>query len=119
MHGQLLARPAQTREKVIGEARQHGTDRVWIEKLEIETCFPESTATADRPEIVARLLAEIDTVVADASNFEPSSYIEKLKGRVERIDLPDDHPLLSSPFPSSQEIAAARDLLLARLLGDR
>jgi len=119
LHAELVARPAQTRERVIAEARQLGSDRIWIEKVQVQTTPLEVTQDADQTGILSKLLEEIDALVATRDRLKLSDYAERLKKKLERVELAEDHPLLAPTLTSDEEVAAARELLVARLQGGR
>lgn len=115
LHGALLSRADRVRQGVIGEARQLGAERAWIEKVETATRpLADPERLEDRPDAIGRALRALDAVVADPADLSPD-YREQLRRHLRRIELPADHPLAAPGYPTAADLRAARDLVLARL----
>jgi len=118
LHGRLLSRAEEARQRVVGEARQFGADRVWIEKVTIATRpATDPERLAERPDTTGRLVRALEAVLADPAILS-SDYRDRLRQHLRRIELPDDHPLADPNFPTADDLRAACDLVLQRLDGE-
>lgn len=67
-HGELFGLESQLREEILGQAAGHGIDRLWVEKVRLETePLTDASQVAERTDAIAdlqRLLADAPTDVA-------------------------------------------------------
>ncbi len=66
LHGELFGREAQLREEVIGQAAGSGIDRLWVEKVRLETDpLHDAAQLAARADAIADLLGFLQEAPAD------------------------------------------------------
>jgi DNA repair protein SbcD/Mre11 len=85
-HGELFGLEAQLREEVLGQAASQGIDRLWVEKLRIETePIHDAGQIADRADAIADLQGFLREAPADAALLE--SLMEDLRPLVDRMPI--------------------------------
>jgi DNA repair protein SbcD/Mre11 len=116
LHEELLAKAETVREGVVAAGREHGADAVWIERVTIETVSKADLHTLiGRPDVLARLNAILDELVADGGSAILGDYPERLRQRIPIPDPDGTHPLCDG---GAALVKRARELVLARLAGE-
>jgi DNA repair protein SbcD/Mre11 len=116
LHAALLGAVDEIRQGVVAEGRQLGADRVWIEEVRLATApIVGVEALRHRPDAVGRLVDSLDELIAEGCGDLLGDYPQRLRDRIPGIDLPPDHPLAAGGGENRALLAAARDLVLARL----
>jgi DNA repair exonuclease SbcCD nuclease subunit len=86
VHGELFGLEAQLREEILGQAAGHGIDRLWIEKLRIETePFTDANLVAARSDAIADLQKLLAEAPMDAVLLQ--SLMEDLRPLVDRAPI--------------------------------
>jgi len=117
------------REQLVNEVRARaidlGRDRVWVEKVVLSTSPSRVSASDESLEMaeLSQLIRPVDELVADwALGEELEEAIKTLKGKVAGV-LPATGegagPDLASPEARRALVAAAREIVLAGLSGER
>jgi predicted phosphodiesterase len=116
LHAALLGAVDELRQGVIAEGRHFGADRVWIEEVRLATTpLSGVEALRNRPDAIGRLVDSLDHLIAEGCGDLLGDYPQRLRDRIPGIELPSDHPLASEAAERRVLLAAARDLVLARL----
>ncbi len=116
LHGQLLGEVERVRQGIIAEGRQQGPDAVWLESVVIDTAsMADLEGLRDRPDVIGRLARAFDELIAESGADLLGDYPEILRNRMSGIDLSTEHPLREG---SAELLQRARELVLARLLGE-
>lgn len=83
VHGELFGLESQLREEVLGQAAGHGIDRLWVEKVRIETePITDAANIAARSDAIADLQRFLDEAPEDAAFLE--SLMEDLRPLVDK-----------------------------------
>jgi len=93
-HGELFGLESQLREEILGQAAGQGIDRLWVEKVRIETePITDAAHIAARSDAIADLQGFLDAAPEDAALLE--SLMEDLRPLVDKApfelirDLPE------------------------------
>lgn len=85
-HGELFGLESQLREEVLGQAAGYGIDRLWVEKVRIETePIVDATHMAERSDAIADLQRFLDEAPADEALLE--SLLEDLLPLVNKMPI--------------------------------
>jgi exonuclease SbcD len=116
LHEEMLAKVETVREGVVAAGREHGADAVWIERVAIETVSKaDQHSLIGRPDVLTRLNAILDDLVADGGSAILGDYPERLRQRIPIPDPDGEHPLCDG---GAALVKKARELVLAHLAGE-
>lgn len=104
-HGELFGLEAQLREEVLGQAAGHGIDRLWVEKVRIETePIVDAEHMAARSDAIADLQGFLDEAPSDAALLQ--SLVEDLRPLVDKAPIELIHAIPELNAIRSGEVAA-------------
>lgn len=85
-HGELFGLETQLREEILGQAAGQGIDRLWVEKVRIETeTLTDAVHLVARSDAIADLQKFLDEAPADAALL--ASLLEDLRPLVDRVPM--------------------------------
>jgi DNA repair exonuclease SbcCD nuclease subunit len=85
-HGELFGLETQLREEILGQAAGQGIDRLWVEKVRIETePLTDAAHLVARSDAIADLQKFLDEAPADAALL--ASLLEDLRPLVDRVPM--------------------------------
>jgi len=104
-HGELFGLEAQLREEVLGQAAGHGIDRLWVEKVRIETePIVDAEHMAARSDAIADLQGFLDEAPSDAALLQ--SLVEDLRPLVDKAPIELIHAIPELNAIRSGDVAA-------------
>ena len=91
-HGELFGLEAQLREEILGQAAGHGIDRLWVEKVRIETePITDAAHIVARSDAIADLQRSLEEAPEDTALLE--ALMEGLRPLVDRMPIEVIHSL--------------------------
>lgn len=104
VHGELFGLESQLREDILGQAAGQGTDRLWVEKVRLETQpAMDAVDLASRSDAIADLQKFLDEAPEDADLLE--SLLQDLRPLLDRMPLdvinavPELHAIRTGDMP--------------------